>query len=556
MKNPLLLSLLLTAILACRKKPEHLTTARLNNTYSIGESFMWKNNDSAFYYFNKAASVAKDSLTIAMAYNYMAVIQADAGDYFGGQESLTRSLQVLNPKNKKHFSCLAADYNELGLNSLNLKKYQAALDYYDSALRFCEDDALYLMVLNNKALALQKLQQYPQSIAIYEQILKQKSKNSSEYARVLSNISKTKWLQNPGYMAATPLLKALAIRRQENDDWGQNASYAHLADYYSNIQPDSALFYARQMYQVAGKLASPDDRIEALQKLIKLSEPQAAKQYFATYQSLADSLQTARNAAKNQFAEIRYESEKNKADKLKLEEENSAKQHQILLREIILTAAILLFIALVIIAMLWYKKRKQQVATETQGAIRNSQLKTSKKVHDVVANGLYRIMNEIENQDELDKNAIVDKIETLYEKSRDISYEETDLVKENFALQLSELLTSFATPETKILIAGNNPEIWQKVNDKAKYELIHVLQELMVNMKKHSKASHVGLRFEWKDQQININYTDNGRGIGGHLKFNNGLKNTGNRMDDINGRITFDTTPEKGLKIFITFPAA
>lgn len=31
--------------------------------------------------------------------------------------------------------------------------------------------------------------------------------------------------------------------------------------------------------------------------------------------------------------------------------------------------------------------------------------------------------------------------------------------------------------------------------------------------------------------------------------------NTGNRMDDINVCITFDTKPEKGLKIFITFPA-
>ena len=38
------------------------------------------------------------------------------------------------------------------------------------------------------------------------------------------------------------------------------------------------------------------------------------------------------------------------------------------------------------------------------------------------------------------------------------------------------------------------------------------------------------------------------------LKFKNGLTNTGNRINAINGTITFDTKIEKGLKIDIAFP--
>ncbi|PIG95774.1 hypothetical protein CS542_10115 [Pedobacter sp. IW39] len=44
----------------------------------------------------------------------------------------------------------------------------------------------------------------------------------------------------------------------------------------------------------------------------------------------------------------------------------------------------------------------------------------------------------------------------------------------------------------------------KKVSAEAKYELEHVLQELMVNMSKHSKANNVAVRFEYKDNYLNV----------------------------------------------------
>jgi hypothetical protein len=40
-----------------------------------------------------------------------------------------------------------------------------------------------------------------------------------------------------------------------------------------------------------------------------------------------------------------------------------------------------------------------------------------------VANGLYRIMSKLDNQETLKDNPIVNEIEELYEQSRDLSYE-------------------------------------------------------------------------------------------------------------------------------------
>jgi len=193
---------------------------------------------------------------------------------------------------------------------------------------------------------------------------------------------------------------------------------------------------------------------------------------------------------------------------------------------------------------------------EKQQAIQQNQLKTSKKVHDVVANGLYRVMSEMENQPDIDRELIIDRIEDLYEKSRDISYDKPELNKHQFNEKISTLLTSFATLSTKIIIVGNNAPMWEKVSLNAQYELEHILQELMVNMKKHSQADTVVIKFVQEKNSISIFYTDNGVGMAESKNFNNGLNNTVSRIDAIGGTVTFETKLEKGLKIYISVPVS
>lgn len=540
-----ILWLLVAHCYACREKPKAIPVITTPD-YQKGLSFLYRQNDSAFYYFNKVATGAKDSLQVAMAYTNMAVIQSDAGDYFGSQESLLASLKYLDEQKEKDHHCLLSDYNELGSTSLNLKNYDAAIAYYNRALQFAKDDAYQTIALNNKAVAYQKKKQYSQAIAIYRSIIEQSKKNKKEYARILSNLARVEWLQNPGYPAALGLLQALQIRKEEKDDWGLNASYAHLSDYYSGSRPDSALLYAGKMYAIARQLGSPDDELEALQKLITLSAPQAVKQYFIRYQYLSDSIQTARNAAKNQFALIRYEAEKNKADNLRLQKDNTEKRIQIIRQWILICGVVLACIILIVF-----------LVSRHRNTIRKQQLKTSQKVHDVVANGLYRLMAEIQHHDTIEKEQLLDKIELLYDQSRDISYEppQPENSGVHFQESIAGLLRSFAGPGTKVLVVGNHPDVWKGVKDGVKKELEHVLQELMVNMKKHSAAANVVVRFERQDNQLKIQYTDDGIGLPEQFRYGNGLTNTGNRIKDIGGLITFGKHTPKGLKVEVTLPS-
>jgi len=522
--------------------------------YRKAESFLDRRNDSAFYYFNKVASGSKDSLQIAMAYNQMAAIQSDAGDNFGSQESLLVSLKFLDGQKEKDRKCIASDYNELGMSSYNLKDYDAAIGFYQSALKFSDSGALKAVIINNEANAYQKKKDYAQALKLYRAVIGPMKTNSTAYARILTNMATTRWLQQPHYHAAPDLLKALRIRQKENDFFGENSSYGHLSDYYLLTRPDSALLYAGKMYAVATRINSPEDRLEALQKLITIGKAGTAQQYFLLYQRLSDSLQTARNAAKNQFALIRYDAEKNKADNLKLQRDNADKKYEIAAQRFWLWLTLLTLVAASITAVVWYRKRKQRLEKEAQEAIRESQLKTSKRVHDVVANGLYRIMKEMEFGEQPDKEQILDKIEVLYEQSRDISDEKPTTSPLDFNKTIAGLVKSFGSDHTKVLLAGNSPDIWKEVSGQVKYELEHVLQELMVNMSKHSHAGTAAIKFEREDRRILVNYADDGVGFPKDFKFGNGLRNTGNRIKDIGGDISFSPKATKGVNILISFP--
>ena len=549
MKNIYALLFFILVAFACTQKSKTKVPIK-NHSFEVAESFLYKNNDSAFYYFNKATSTAKDSLTVAMAFNYMAVIQSDAGDYFGGQESLLLSLNFLNERKKTDFSCISSNYNELGLNSLYFKKYEIALNYYDLAIKFSTNNSFKLRFQNNKALAYQKSGVYAKAIKIYNEIIPKMISDKKEYARTLSNLAKTKWLQNPNYNAEPEFLQALHIRNTEKDQWGQNASYAHLADYYQKKKPDSALSYAQKMYSVAARLNSPDDRLEALQKLIKLSSPTETKQYFQIYQNLDDSLQTTRSAAKNQFALIRYDSEKNRANFLKAQAENVEKQSDILRKNIGLGVLILLFI----FGYFLYRKRQKELRREKELEVKKTELKYIKKVHDRVANKVYQVMSEVENTSEMDKAVLTDKLDVIYKISRDLSYESTDVdTKESFPKELLKMLYAYSSAKIDIAVKGNDAGLWQNVKGTTKNEVYLILQNLMTNMDKHSGADSVSIKFERTSERITVLYTDNGKGMQGAVK-KNGLSNTETRIESISGRITFDTKPDKGLEIEFSFP--
>jgi hypothetical protein len=101
------------ALAACQQEHQAVPVVP-SPDYQRGLSFLNQQNDSAYYYLNKVAIGSKDSLQVAMAYNTMAFIESNEGDYYGGQETLLTSLKYLHENRERDQSCLVSDYGLLG----------------------------------------------------------------------------------------------------------------------------------------------------------------------------------------------------------------------------------------------------------------------------------------------------------------------------------------------------------------------------------------------------------------------------------------------------------
>lgn len=515
--------------------------------------------DSAFLVFENAKNIFlehKDSLNVANCLINMAITQKDQGDYFGAQETALEAIDYLNTGNPEHYVYLSTNYNNLGVATNALGDKDRAIDFYNLAIKFAADSALVRTYRSNLGRLYQEKKDYSRAISIYSAILQEENKGTTDFARILTNYATAMWQYQKSYNPVKDLTHALSIRKQKNDLWGQNSSYAYLSDYYEKIKPDSSLYFARKQYAIAKVINSASDQASALKRLIRLSSIDSARAYFAVYHQLTDSIQQARAAAKNQFALIRYEVEKNKADNLRLEKENAEKQSRLVRQRAITGASIFLLVIATGGGSLWYKRRKQRLELEAQHKIKETQLNISKKVHDVVANDIYRVMTEVEYKDDLDREGLLDKLEVIYNQSRDISHnvDQLPVIEVPYNEQISALLRSFATDHRRVSIAGNDAEQWADISKRVKNEVKYVLQELMVNMKKHSQAEQVVVRFEKSDRQLKIFYKDNGIGIPKVKSEGKGLTNTVSRIENLGGEIIFASEPGKGLSITANIP--
>ena len=168
----------------------------------------------------------------------------------------------------------------------------------------------------------------------------------------------------------------------------------------------------------------------------------------------------------------------------------------------------------------------------------------------MVANGLYEVISTIENQNDIPKEKILDKLEIMYEKSRDLSYEDHQDIE--FYKKISGLIGSFDNDETRIIIIGNDSTFWEDISADACEELFQVIRELLVNMKKHSDASQVIIRFNKNDMFNEISYSDNGIGISENKEEKNGFTNIRSRLRKINAGMTIDKN-SPGLKLLIKY---
>lgn len=488
-------------------------------------------DNKAFYEFNLAKDgylKLKDSSLAARSLTEMAIIQEYRGDNLGSIETSIAALKLVHEKNNKQKEIIFDNYINLGTNSTSLEKYEDAEKAFKKSLNFVNEEIQLLRANHNLAIIYFKEKKYKKAKDLQNSVLSKISRKNENYYKVLINSARYTWYENPTISPVPILLEAEKHYLKINDNWGLLATYSYLSEFYAKVDVKISLYYSKLLYKVSKKVDSPLDELEALEKISELDpEP---KKYFVLYIKKSDSLTNAINKSKNQFAIIRYESEKNLSNNIKLEKDIGKKNY-------ILFGLFVLLISSIAVSYIWVMTRKKQLILLTDNKIKEERLVTSKKVHDVVANGLYQIMTTIEHNNSLDREHLLDKLEDMYQKSRDISYDEHLLLTPSLMkIQISELGSTFQNNNRQVFIVGNDEQLWEKIPDFLQENLYQILQELFINTKKHSFATRIVLKFEIIAHQLIVTYKDNGM-INKKIHVGNGISNIIERINTCNGKV-------------------
>ncbi|BFM42025.1 hypothetical protein CFS9_06660 [Flavobacterium sp. CFS9] len=522
-----------------------------------------KEFDSAFFYYNKLRSICNpvtDPENYITSLNRMAEIQQDHADYAGSENTIKETLPYLRYAKKQ--SQIWNAYVILSINYLNTYDYENAIRYNQKALKLQTEEWRKLAARNNIAVILMEEGKYNEALQIFLSLITKKEvlTNDEFQGKALDNIGYCYFKIHNSDKALYYFQKSLEIRHKQNDSFGLGKSYLHFAKFYEESNPLLAKKYMHLSYEKFSLANIIDERLISLKLIIKNSSDRELKKYSIVYVNLIDSIFEVKQKAKNQYAKIKYDSTKEKNENLRLKTykvENEIQIEKQRNRNIISYIIITLSLSLVTVLYFYLSSKGNKEKIE---AAYKSETRIAKKLHDELANDIYHTMAFTESKNlsvKENKIQLLNNLEAIYSRTRDISKEsDRTITSEDFILNLEEMIEGFNTPLIHILINGLETIDWDEIEKNKKMTVYRTVQELLVNMKKHSAATLVTITFKKTDHNVMITYTDNGIGIDlAAIKFQNGLYNIENKILSIKGEIIIDSTPERGFKVSINFPA-
>ena len=500
----------------------------------------------AFLFFNNEIvknTAQKDTVALVNNLRQVSIIQSRLGDYHGSETTAVKALTLLESQKQNDYTIESkvGIYNQLGKLYAELLDYDTAMRYYSKGLGIAEKQEHVNIIKNNMAVVHLEQLHYQQAkkefLEIYSRSLS--LNDLKQTARALDNLGHVEYkLHEPE--ALEHLTEALGMRLSVQDHDGLYGSYKNLSAYYKGHDDlDKALFYANKAYETANVLNSASYLEDALSLLVSLS-PDAR---VLEYKTLRDSLDRAKQLAENKYALIKYNyyQQEQIANENKIQKEKE-RGNRILYQSL---GLLLLVSSVLLYALLKSKHRKDKIQV-----VYNTEARISKKVHDEVANDMYHAMTKLENNAH-NKEELLNDLEKIYLKTRDISKGIGEIdVYTNFHEVLYDLLISYQSDTVSVITRNLNHIDWGTIDPLKKETIYRVLQELMTNMRKHSKATNVLVSFNQVKNTITILYKDNGMGC--DLKKSGGLLNTENRMASIKGSITFESDINKGFKAQIS----
>ena len=490
---------------------------------------------------------------------------------------------------------IADSYGCIGQVYLQQRNAPAAQAAYEESLRrWRELKAMpyVLGALNHLSIIHRDAGRYPQALAYVKQGLDQVRQmgDSTAGGGFLVTLGVVRQHQQQWAASLPPLLRAERMYADESF-----ASALQQADLKSIIgetyvhlgQLAKGEKYLRQALVLARHEGLREEEADALQGLAEVAAQRrhfdAAYTYQRDLSAINDSLRSEAAARSVTEMQTRYETEKkdarNRIQALKIQEQSLLVRHRNV--QLLATGAALLLV--LVAGWSFYKRRalRQQLELEQQRqrlerqraaavleAEEGERRRIGSDLHDGIGQLLtaaklnlhaleQRLGPELNGHRALLENA-VEVVDESFREVRSISHNlmPTALLKRGLPYAVREFLDKLPNDNglrVEVEVFG----LSERLDATVESVLFRVIQELVQNIVKHSRATDVTLQFVQGEEELTIVVEDNGVGfdpaaLGPDAGI--GLRNVQTRMDFLGGQAQFDSMPGRGTTVTLEVP--
>lgn len=507
--------------------------------------------DSAFAYYNKAKSgyeKGQDSFRVAYSLLKIGELYNRYNDYQELQATDVEALKFLETSDDTLFRPTL--YTQIGISFAMTREVDSATFYYDKGRSYVRQDWKMATIDNNIGYANIVSGNFNKAYQILDKTMRSYTLHDTLpiKAKIFDNFGYSAFKSGkPGGKAFVS--KALELRKALADTSGLIANYLHLAE----MSQDKAESF--QLASTAERLAflhnSPEDRLEALRFLLSNANLAQIPAFSEKYIAISDSLEMVRVKARSAFAKIKYDVRREQVKTLEKEIERSREYSQ----KLNWIIAFIVFVVVSGIAVYYLIKRSKNIRKK---ATYEAEVRISTKLHDELANEVHKtiVFTETKNlSDDANKETLLQRLEAIYDGTRSISRDNSEIPKGYFSQTLRDLLQEYNSDECAVIAQGIANVNWDKLERHRQLEFYRIVQELLANMRKHSQCSHALFLFAMEGKNISLTYSDNGSGSAktGQTR-KNGLRIMENRISGLKGSATFESMPGNGFRAHVQFP--
>lgn len=575
---------------------------RLNFNRGISKGFILKgvyytmtgNYDSADINYKECLALRSsqaDSTGVAAALHDLGTVQLYKGNFSNALDYFLQSLRIEEKYGSKQN--IGEGYVNIGDVYMAMNKYDDALTYFnrylDLKLSDEENRGAICEVLNNIGNVYYNKKKYPLSEKYYRDAMKIAERYGNNEAIAMSLVG-----LGDLYVALYRYSEALSNFNDALNISSELGNAEAVADQYNSIaacylamdNPDRALMYSDSCLEIAkeiGTIRHIRNAFEVKSKAYFLKKDfKNAYEAHEKYYQYNDSMLNETSANKIAELQTRYETTKKENENKILARENNIKDLKLQRNRTQLYFLVGMIILLILAAYLFYSRNKaiqseimnkallkerEIRSREVIEAEERERMRIAKDLHDGVGQmlsaakmNLSNLENKLASSSGEEKKLIDNSLALVDESVREVrsvshAMMPNALIKSGLSKALYDFINRLNTATLNFHLEVIGLE--ERLDHTVETILYRVIQEIVSNIIRHSKATEVNIQLVRHETEIVLMIEDNGVGFDPSKaeEFQGiGLKNIQSRVAYLNGTVNFDSTPGRGTTVNVEVP--